>query len=42
MKHIDLRPYIKQIHKMYWNDGKSFAQISKELGISSQAGITEQ
>ena len=24
---------------MYWNDGKSFAQISKELGISSQAGI---
>ena len=39
MKHIDLRPYIKQIHKMYWNDGKSFAQISKELGISSQAGI---
>lgn len=24
---------------MYWDDGKSFAQISKELGISSQAGI---
>lgn len=38
-KHNDLKPYIKQIHDMYWNEGKNFTQISKELGISSPSGI---
>ena len=36
---VDLKPYTEIIHKMYWEDGLNFNQISKILGVSSQAGI---
>lgn len=39
IKRIDLKPYTEIIHKMYWDDGLSFEEISKKLGISSQAGL---
>lgn len=34
-----MKPYTEIIHKMYWEDGLNFNQISKILGVSSQAGI---
>lgn len=36
---IDLKPYTELIHKLYWEDGMTFEEISKKLGISSQAGL---
>lgn len=39
IKRVDLKPYTEIIHKMYWEDGLNFNQISKILGVSSQAGI---
>ena len=39
IKRVDLKPYTEFIHKLYWEDGMSFEEISKKLGISSQAGL---
>lgn len=39
IKRVDLKPYTEIIHKMYWEDGLNFNQISKILDVSSQAGI---